>query len=88
MEERISKLEALVQKQQQFIDSLLSDTSIPKPVQDALQRRMRIVQGSTSGKTAASATVVVTGFGGVTIAPDGFITITVNNVPRNVPYYN
>ena len=87
MEERILKLESIVQKQQEFIDSLLNDVSIPKPVQDALERRMRVVKSTPTSVTAADITVVADGIA-VTKEPTGVEALIINNRTVIIATYN
>lgn len=73
-----------------FMESLKNTTTIPFDVAVAFADRFD-AKPDVSGKTAASATQGVDEAGidtyNVTTAPSGFITIKVNGVPRNVPYY-
>lgn len=78
--DRIDKLEA-------FVLALQAQMSIPLEVERAFNARLQVVNGYASTKTAASATVVISGKSAM-LPPDGFITIVVNGTPRNVPYIN
>lgn len=87
MNEQLQQLNDRIKILEDFILSLQADTSIPLEVDRAFSSRLEVAKGSISGKTAASATKIVDSVP-VMYPPDGFITITINNTPRNIPYIN
>jgi 5-enolpyruvylshikimate-3-phosphate synthase len=74
------------------IDSLKSSTTIPFDIGGAFEERIGAVKGDTSSETPTSHTQAVDEGGtstyNVAKPMDGFITITVNNIPRKIPYYD
>lgn len=87
MKPEIQQLNDRIEKLEQFVLSLQADPAIPLEVDRAMTSRLRIAQGSSSSKTAASATVVISAKSAM-VPPDGFVTITVNGTPHNVPFIN
>lgn len=87
MDTQIKQLNDRIIFLEEFIKSLQADTTIPLEVDRALISRLQVAQGSSNNKTAASGTVSIPPAGGSAMKPpDGFITITINGTPKNIPF--
>lgn len=70
-----------------FIKSLKADSTVPLEVHRALVSNLGVPSASVSNKPASDAATVADGTP-VSKPVDGFITLSVNGTPRNVPYFN
>lgn len=89
MNEQIQQLQQRLDVLENFILSLQADSTIPLEVDRAFVSRLQVAQGAPSTKSTASGTVTIGPGGGSAMkTPDGFIVLTINGTPRNIPYIN
>lgn len=85
---KIQQIETQIAELTKRLDKLNDASAIPYEVEGALKTRLKVVQGDSSSKTAASETIEVSAGVFAATPMDGFITIVVNGNSRQVPYYN
>ncbi len=71
----------------EFMQSLKADTTVPLEVNRALISNLEVPSASVSNKPAGDAATVADGVP-VSKPVDGFVTLTVNGTPRNIPYFD
>lgn len=71
-----------------FIKSLESETTIPKEIADAFTARLMSKKPNLGKSTTTPASETITILGSDAAKPmTGFITLTLNGVQYNIPYY-